>query len=77
MFVIKGGTHNGTDYSTMLECVGGFLNETPCATKAKGVTALYAFPGIAHAADNRDVPAVLWFNENMQFVEGELVQAAS
>lgn len=71
MFKIIGGTHNNINYSTMLEYSDGVLNEVPYEIKDKGEKKLYAFKGIADSQN--DASAILWFDENMKFVKGEII----
>ena len=71
--IITGGQTDGVNYSCMLDA----YNKTPDFIDVK--TGLYGFEGIAHLSDDPDdtASAVLWFDDNMEFVEGKLCKCCA
>lgn len=66
--IITGGKTNDIDYSCMYDA----HNVEPTIINEK--EGLYGFEGLAHLDDNPEntLSAILWFDENMNFVKGEV-----
>lgn len=67
--IITGGTEGNIEYSCMYDA----HNIVPDTTKEN----LYGFEGIAHLLDDNgeildDASAILWFNNEMNLVKGEI-----
>lgn len=67
MKVITGGKTNGIEFSCMYDA----NNIQADSVKQKDGKNLYGFYGIA--CNQNDAESMLWFDENMIFVEGEIL----
>lgn len=71
MHVITGGTTNGVEYGCMYDA----NNIEPDMTRKETGKVQYGFFGLANSLN--DAPAIVWLNEKMEFVEGELIHCCA